>query len=151
MKKNEAKTQHNIHRASYISMRVCPLWTRKTCLIGYIVLAHWQNSLWVNMLLHSDTSSQFRINQPLLLPLSVLWRSSKYQFQSFVWPSRSRNHDLQPSKLTITLLMRFILLHKCHDMMKFPSLEKPVFHRTGQRRYNRKCHWASDNEKQVPY
>jgi hypothetical protein len=32
----------------------------------YIVLVHWNNSLWVDMPLHSDTLSWFRANQFLL-------------------------------------------------------------------------------------
>ena len=32
----------------------------------FIVLAHWNNSPWVDMLLHSDTLSWFRANQSLL-------------------------------------------------------------------------------------
>jgi len=47
---------------SYISMRSWwyPLATKPTRLLGFlIVLAHWNNSLLVDMLLHSDTLSWY--------------------------------------------------------------------------------------------
>jgi len=45
----------------------CPLCTRPTRWVGYLLLAHWNNSLWVNMSLQSDTLFWFRANQSLLL------------------------------------------------------------------------------------
>jgi hypothetical protein len=45
-----------------------------------IVLAHWNNSLWVDMSLHSDILSLFRAIQCLLFFLRAKQISSKYQF-----------------------------------------------------------------------
>jgi hypothetical protein len=54
-----------------------------------IVLVHWDNSLWVYKLLHSDKLSRFLANQSLLLPgiLCALRWSSTCQFycQKFYW------------------------------------------------------------------
>ena len=54
-----------------------------------IVLVHWDNSLWVYKLLHSDKLSWFLANQSLLLPgiLCALRWSSTCQFycQKFYW------------------------------------------------------------------
>ena len=38
----------------------------------FIVLAHWNNSPWVDISLHSDTLFWFRANQSLLFPLNAL-------------------------------------------------------------------------------
>jgi len=46
-----------------------PLCTRPTSLVGSLVLAHWSNSLWIDMSSHSDTLSCFRANQSLLFLL----------------------------------------------------------------------------------
>ena len=43
----------------------------------FIVLAHWNNSLQVNMLLHSDTLYWFRANQSLLLLLNTVCLAEK--------------------------------------------------------------------------
>ena len=52
-------------RTSYILMRWwwCPLCSRQTHLSWiFVVLAHWSNSPWVDMSLHSDTICWFRAN-----------------------------------------------------------------------------------------
>jgi hypothetical protein len=46
-------------------MRSALYWTNALSFI-FIVLAHWNNSPWVNMSPHSDTLSSFRANQSLL-------------------------------------------------------------------------------------
>ena len=43
----------------------------------WIVLAHWNNSPWIDMLLHWDTLSWFRANQSLLLLLKVAYLVEK--------------------------------------------------------------------------
>ena len=48
----------------------------------FIVLAHWNDSLRVDMSLHSDTLSCFRANQSLLLLLSAGCLAEMYQFYS---------------------------------------------------------------------
>jgi hypothetical protein len=61
-----------------------------------IVLAHWNNSLLVDMSFHSDTLSIFRANQSLLLLISAacLAEKQKYQFDSLYF-------DLTGLKFTI--------------------------------------------------
>ena len=45
---------------------------RPTLLVSFlnVVLAHWNNNPWVDMLLHFDKVSQFRVNQSLLFLLN---------------------------------------------------------------------------------
>ena len=45
----------------------CLLYTRPTCLLDFIVIAHWNNSPLADMLLHSHTLSWYQANQSLLL------------------------------------------------------------------------------------
>jgi hypothetical protein len=57
----------------------------------FIVLAHWNYSPWVDMLLQSDTLSWFRANQPLLFLLNAVCLAEKQQipiFHSLVWPEK---------------------------------------------------------------
>ena len=58
-----------------------------------IVLAHWNNSPWTDMSLHSDTLSWFQANQSLVLLLCASQRSSNYQFDRLCFdPSRNWTH-----------------------------------------------------------
>ena len=52
--------------------------------LDFIVLAHWNNSLWVDMTLHSDTLFRFRANQPLLFLLHAACLVEKQQKSSFI-------------------------------------------------------------------
>jgi hypothetical protein len=53
-------------------MRRCLLCTRPTHLVKiFIVLAHWNNSLWVDMSFHSDKLPWFRANQSSLFLLNA--------------------------------------------------------------------------------
>ena len=45
----------------------------------FIVLGHWNNSLWVDMSLHSDTLSWFQANQSLLFALNTVCLVEKQQ------------------------------------------------------------------------
>ena len=74
--------------------------------LDFIVLAHRNNSLWVDMTLHSDTLFWFRANQPLLFLLHAACLVEKQQKNSFIvfgliLPGlehtiyhRARTHDL---------------------------------------------------------
>jgi hypothetical protein len=44
-----------------------------------MVLAHWNNSLWVDMLLHLDTLFWFRVNKLLLFLLNAAYLAEKQQ------------------------------------------------------------------------
>ena len=48
-----------------------PFYTRPTRCVGFLVLAHWNNSPCVNMSLHSNTLSRFQVNKSLLFLLNV--------------------------------------------------------------------------------
>ena len=79
----------------------------------FIVLAHWNNSLQVDMSLHSDTLFWFLANQSLLFLLNAAFLAEKQQtsiLYSFVWQDRSsypQSIALEASTLTITLPMQF--------------------------------------------
>jgi hypothetical protein len=45
----------------------------------FIVVAHWNNNHWIDMLPHSDTLSWFRANQSLLFLLNTAWLAKKQQ------------------------------------------------------------------------
>jgi hypothetical protein len=77
----------------------------------FIVLAHWNNSQWVEMLLHSDTWSWIWVNQSLLF-LFAYKRRSKYQFYSFWFDlSGNRTHDLPPFiELQFVLIFSGVLI-----------------------------------------
>jgi hypothetical protein len=77
----------------------------------FIVLAHWNNSLGINISLHSDTLSWFRANQSLFLLLNAacLAEKQQYQFHS-LWFDQigARSHDLPHSRRA-----RYPLHHRC--------------------------------------
>ena len=80
----------------------------------FIVLAHWINSLRVDMLFHSGTLSLFRANQSLLFLLNAACLAEKQQIPilwSLVWPDQGlnpRSIALKESTLTITPQMWFV-------------------------------------------
>ena len=88
--------------------------TNTLCWI-FIVLAHWINSLWIDMSLHSDTLSWFRANQSLLFLLNDACLLEKLQIlKTLVWPdqdSNSRSTVLEASLLTITPSMRLLYIY----------------------------------------
>ena len=62
--------------------------------LDFIVLAHWNNSLRVDMSLHLDTLFWFQANQSLLILLNAVCLAEKQQIpilQSLVWPNRDSN------------------------------------------------------------
>jgi hypothetical protein len=72
-----------------------PLCTKPTRLVGFfIVLAHWNNSLRIDMSPHSDTLSWFRANQSLLFLLNCCVLSGEATNTNFIvfgWPDRGSN------------------------------------------------------------
>jgi hypothetical protein len=100
-------------RTSLFSMRWWwgPLCTRPTRWVGFLVLAHWNNSSRVDMALHSDTLSWFRANQSLLFLLNAACWAEKQQIPilySLVWPDRGSNP--RSTTLTITLPIRLVTI-----------------------------------------
>jgi hypothetical protein len=82
-------------RTSLFSTRWwCPFCSRPTRWVGFfIVLAHWNNSPWVDMSLHSDTLVWFRANQSLLFLLNAACLAEKQHIpilMSLVWHDRAR-------------------------------------------------------------
>jgi hypothetical protein len=73
------------------------------------MLAHWNNSPWVDMSLHSDTLLWFRANQYLLFLLNAAYLVEQQQILmllSLIWPDRksdSRSTALEANTLTITV------------------------------------------------
>ena len=77
----------------------------------FIVLAHWNNSLPVDMSLHSNTLFWFRANQSLLFLLNAACLAEKQQIPILLslvlsdWDSNPRSTTLEASPLT--------LCHRC--------------------------------------
>jgi len=62
----------------------------------FIVLSHWNNSLQVDILLHSDILFQFQDNESLLLLLTAAFLADKQQMsilKCFVWPEPMNYHS----------------------------------------------------------
>ena len=103
---NEQFFIYTMTRTSYISMRWwwCPLCTNTLRWI-FMVLAHWNNSLLVDMSLHLNTLFWFWANESLLLFLNAVCLSEMqqipYQFLSLWFDlSWARTHDLLHSRRT---------------------------------------------------
>ena len=116
----------------------------------YLLLAHWNNSLWVNMLLHSDTWSWLRANQSLHLLITAACLLEKQQIpflKSLVWPNcgpNQRSTALEASTWTITHPMCFYKMNKIYtlfigDLYEFPEMKKiPCWFQ-----YNVACLWIN--------
>ena len=65
---------------------------RPTLLVSFlnVVLAHWNNNPWVDMLLHFDKVSQFRVNQSLLFLLNDAWNKYHLTVFGLARPGHSR-------------------------------------------------------------
>jgi len=83
----------------------------------FIVLAHWNNSLWVDMLCHSDTLSRFCANQSLLLLFKAVCvvEEQIYQFNClwFDLTSNPQCTSLEESMITITPPMQLYFQSIC--------------------------------------
>ena len=129
-------------RTSYFSMRWWwgQLCTRPTSSVGFfIVLAHWNNSLWIDMSAHSDTLSWFWANQFLLFLLNAACLVEKQQIPillSLFRPNGGSNPQsttLEASTLIITspmplwILVAFLiiwLISKCSTYICTNNLKK---------------------------
>ena len=82
----------------------------------FIVLAHWNNSLWVDMSLHGTqtlgTLFWFKANQSLLflLKLRAYRRSKKYQYYSLWFDPNPWSTAFKASTLTIMPPMRLVFI-----------------------------------------
>jgi hypothetical protein len=94
----------------------------------FIVLVHWNNSLQVDMSLHSDTLFWFRANQSLFLLRNTLCSAEKQQIpilRFLIWPEKSSNPQssaLDTSTLTNTPPMQLVLHYKEPPRSKTDSL-----------------------------
>jgi hypothetical protein len=100
----------------------CLLHTWTTPLVKmFIMLAHWNNSLRVDMSLYSDTLSWFY--QTLLLLINIACFAEKKQIPIslfFVWPDWGLNPwstTIETSMLTITPLMQYIIKKKQSEIV----------------------------------
>ena len=92
-----------------ISMRLWwgLLYTRPTRLVGFLlVIAHWNNSLRIDMSPHSDTLSRFRANQSLLFLLNAARLAEKQQIQMYSLWFDPQSTALKASTLLITPQMQ---------------------------------------------
>ena len=60
------------------------LYKTKTVNWIFIVLAHWNISPWINILLHSDTLSWFRAKKSLLFLFIAAWLAEKHTNTNFI-------------------------------------------------------------------
>ena len=83
----------------------------------FIVIAHWNNSSWIDMSPHSDTLSWFWVKQSLLFLHNAACLAEKQQIPILcflVWPDRDsilRSTALEVSTLTIT--PRIVMCKQC--------------------------------------
>ena len=133
---NEQFFNYFMERTNYISMRWlwCPLSTTPTCLVGFfkimVHVAHWNDSLRVDMSPHSDTLSWYWANQSLLLLLmlfTIKQRSSKYQFHKFLfclWPDwKWRFEYAEHSQFSYHLVLLWTIL-----VLRFSNGQVPERH-----------------------
>ena len=89
-------------------MRWCPF----SCI--FIVLVHWNKSLWIDMLSHSDTLSWFRANRSLLFLLNAACLAQKqqikYQLYGLWFNSHSRRWESRISYLNDSTCQKLLKL-----------------------------------------
>ena len=114
---------------NYISMRWggwCLLCTRPTqgSLI-FILLAHWNNSLLMNMSLHLDILSWFWTKQSLFLPLDAtcLAEKQQYQYYSVVWPDRGSNTQSNTPEASTLAIIQGSTMRPKHSRVTFVKCE----------------------------
>ena len=95
-----------------------------------VKLAHSNNSPQIDMFPNPNTVAWFRVNQSLLFLLNAVMLAEKQQipfFESLVWPNRdsnSRSPTLEASTLTITLLMRLLLIRTYYKLIYVKTKER---------------------------
>jgi hypothetical protein len=62
-----------------------PLCTRPSRLVGFLVLAYWNNSLWIDMSPHSDTLFWFLADQFLLFLLNAVFLALWHGTNLYMW------------------------------------------------------------------
>ena len=99
----------------------CLLCTRSTCCVG---LAHWNNSLWIDMSLHLEILFWFWASQPLFLLLGAACSVEKEQIPISVCfdPTKFWINDLLYSRLAC-----WPLPHWCGSYKKKPWYTFKVF------------------------
>ena len=111
---SEQLFSHIMARTSYIwwdDDDVCFVLDQYAHLDFFLVLAHWNNSQWVDRLHHSDKLSWFRVNQSLLILRNAVCLEKKPQISILlylVWHGQNLNlgsSAINESTLTIKLLM----------------------------------------------
>ena len=75
-----------------ILMRSVLFYTFRLCWI-FIVLSHWNNSPWIDMLPRWKTLSWFRANQSLLFPLNVVCLAEKQKIPIAVFVFNRSEHE----------------------------------------------------------
>jgi hypothetical protein len=73
----------------------------------FIVLAHWNNSLWIDILTHSVTLSWFRVNQSLIFLLNNVYMSEEST-------TTKVTYDCIPLPWYCTVLV-YVVIHICEN------------------------------------
>jgi hypothetical protein len=113
----------------------CPLCTWPTQLVEtFIVLVHWNNSLHVDMSVHTDTLSWLRANQFLFLLLNAAFLDEKQQililysgmtvlrlepmiYRTLKWACQQFNHRCSSSAIELSFITRYFHWIKVHSRM----------------------------------